>query len=135
MVSNQSKWTTLTVALCFAILQTLQPFIHGHLDTEHPIQDTGFHIGTDHEEAESLLNAHHHTISDVVHASHTISVASGIKQEINPALLADTVLVVLFCLCFAIFLLSTLRSYRLLSLTPYESLKRRLPASRAPPQF
>jgi len=54
MALNKTKWVRLSVAVCFAILQALQPFIHAHLDAEHPIQNTGFHVGSEHEEALSL---------------------------------------------------------------------------------
>lgn len=133
---NKVKWVTLAIAYCFAVLQVLQPFIHAHLDAEHPIQESGFHIGSEHEEhADFFDQVINHAVSNADHISHTISVASGIKENFKPTLLADIFCVIVLCLCFAIVLLSTVRPYRPLTLTPYQSLKRRLPASRAPPQF
>lgn len=136
MQLNKTKWVTLVFATCFAILQALQPFIHAHLDAEHPIQNTGFHVGDEHEEV-----VHHsdvsgeHALSTVPHASHTISVADGIKKDIDPALVADSIAIALFCLYIAIVLQSVSTHFLPLAPVPYQSLKRRLPASRAPPQF
>lgn len=133
---NKVKWVTLAIAYCFAVLQVLQPFIHAHLDAEHPIQESGFHIGSEHEEhADFFDQVISHAVSNTDHISHTISVASGIKEDFSPTLLTDIIYVIVLCLCFAIVLLSTVRLYRPLTLTLYQSLKRRLPASRAPPQF
>lgn len=85
MAWTKSKWVTLIIAMCFAILQAMQPLIHAHLDADHPIHNSGFHMGDDHEEA-----AHESTItpklSEEPHVSHTISVASGIKKDLDLSL-------------------------------------------------
>lgn len=128
---NKVKWVTLAIAYCFAVLQVLQPFIHAHLDAEHPIQESGFHIGSEHEERSVFLD---HVVLNADHISHTITVASGIKEDFSPTLRADIFCVIVLCLWCVIVLQSKLRPYRPLTLTPYQSLKRRLPASRAPPQ-
>lgn len=136
MQLNKIKWVTLVFAICFAILQALQPFIHAHLDGEHPIQNTGFHVGDEHEEAmHHSAYSDEHALSAVPHASHTISVASGIKKDIDPALVADSIAIALFCLCIALVLQSVFTHFLPLAPVPYQSLKKRLPASRAPPQF
>ncbi|HSH53450.1 MAG TPA: hypothetical protein VK967_00345 [Methylotenera sp.] len=135
MQLNKTKCVTLVFAICFAILQALQPFIHAHLDAEHPIQNTGFHVGDEHEEVMHHSVTGEHALSGVPHASHTISVASGIKKDIDPALVADPIAIVLFCLCIALVLQSVFTHFLPLAPVPYQSLKRRLPASRAPPQF
>lgn len=135
---NKAKWVTLAVSVCFAILQTLQPFIHAHLlDVDHPTQHTGFHLGDDHEAPVSFSDHQaEHEATNTVHVSNTVSVASGIKQDVNPALLVDALSVALLYFCFIIVAHSTLKLYPPASLTPaYRFLRRRLPAPRAPPQF
>ncbi|CAN4268341.1 hypothetical protein MCEMEM6_00476 [Methylophilaceae bacterium] len=131
MVLSKTKWVTLTIAIFFAILQVLQPFIHAHLDTNHPAQETGFHMGADHEESFSVTNTH--SVSVVPHASHIVSVTSAIKQDIDPALLTDAIALIVICLCFSIALQSALKLYPQLTLVSPKALKQRLPAARAPP--
>jgi phosphoglycerol transferase MdoB-like AlkP superfamily enzyme len=134
MIISKAKWLSLTVSICFAILQALQPFIHAHLDAEHPIQKTGFHVGDEHEE---VLNVEHlaNYASNVSHASHTISVDSSIKQDTDSMLFINAIFAVAFSICFILVLQSTHRLNPAFLLVPKESLKRRLPASRAPPKF
>lgn len=134
MVLNKTKWVTVAVVICFAILQALQPFIHAHVDAEHPIQKTGFHVGDEHEE---VLNVEHlaNYPSNVPHASHTISVDSSIKQDTDSMLFINTIFAVAFSICFILVLQFTHRLNPAFLLVPKESLKRRLPASRAPPKF
>lgn len=140
MVINKTKWITYVVAFCFAILQALQPFIHGHLDDEHPIQHTGFHVGDEFEEA--VVNhvvAEHanakHTIKLIPHSSHTVAVASGIKQDIEPVLTPEIVGLMLVAIFLAINLPVFTVSFSRFSNFPSQSLRRRLPATRAPPQY
>lgn len=136
MKMRRSKWIMLAVAICFAVLQMLQPFIHGHLDFEHHVDHSGFHVGNDHEEG--LDASHHennHVISNIEHPSHTVSVASGIKEEFNPVFVSDVASALLLMLYFVILLISKPNTYFSLDFLPYLSLKRRLPLSRAPPQY
>jgi hypothetical protein len=135
MFLSKTKWLTLTVAVCFAILQALQPFIHGHLDADHPIQHTGFHVGDAHEETVSSNHEATHTVSNVPHASHTVSVASGIKQDFENMPFIDVLFAAILSFCFVLTLQSNYRFKPALLSIPKESIKRRLPASRAPPQF
>lgn len=132
MFEKNTKWLTIVFAICFAILQALQPFIHAHLDTQN--QNYGFHLGAQHEEA---INTDHSNqdISITPHAPHTLSVDSGIKQDINPLMLLASLLAVLLSFCFALATQSSHRQNPALSLVLKECLKRRLPASRAPPRF
>ena len=133
MAWAKSKWVTLIIAMCFAILQAMQPLIHAHLDADHPIHNSGFHMGDDHEEA-----AHESTItpqlSEEPHVSHTISVASGIKKDLDLSLVDPLY-------AAAIFVIITL-----LLIPPHnfdthftprfrQFLRRLSPAPRAPPLF
>lgn len=133
MALNKTKWLSLVMVVCFAILQALQPFIHAHLDAEHPIQEIGFHVGNDHEEI-SAADSLSHTVS-APHPSHTLSVASGIKQDINP-MLANALVVIVLSFCFLVALPQPVRPrYFPAPLVSKTHLKRRLPAPRAPPQI
>jgi divalent metal cation (Fe/Co/Zn/Cd) transporter len=132
---NKTKWFTFAVAICFAILQALQPFIHAHVDTEHPIQNLGFHVGHEHEEAISMQSLADHTLSNIPHASHTVLVASGIKQDSDSMNLLKALVAIVFSFCFILVLQSTHKLNSSFLFVAKESLKRRLPASRAPPQF
>ncbi len=135
MVLNKTTWARLAVAVCFAVLQALQPFIHAHIDAEHPIQKTGFHVGNEHEEAFNVEDLASHVVSNVPHASHIISVDSSIKQDANGLLLMNAIIAVILSFCFILALQSTHRLNPAFLLVPKELLRRRLPASRAPPQF
>jgi hypothetical protein len=135
MRSKKTKWLTLAIAPCFVILQALLPFIHGHLDLDHSIHKIGFHLIENHEELNhSSDHPSDHALSDV-HVSHIVVVASGIKQDADPALFADFFSFASLWVCFAIVLLSVQRHFPQLYLIPNKFLKRRLPAPRAPPLF
>lgn len=123
------------VAICFAILQALQPFIHAHMDADHPVHHTGFHVGDDHEEVLEAGYSASHSISSIPHASHTISVASGIKQDTDATLFAHAMLAVVLSVCFVIAFASAPLLHPAVLFVPKASLKRRLPASRAPPRL
>ena len=134
MLVIKTKWITLVFAIFFAILQVLQPFIHAHLDGDHQLQNVGFHVGEEHEENTNVSNhLTDHSLSSIPHAAHTVLVSTGIKQDIDPALLTNAIALVVLCLCFIILLQSALTLYPPLTLIYHQSLKRKLPASRAPP--
>jgi hypothetical protein len=133
---NKTKWLMLAFAICFALLQALQPFIHAHLDTEHSTQYAGLHINLEHEELVSL----DHDVTDdsmyaTPHAQHTISVDSGIKHDIDLALLTNTVSFILFFICFAIIFKSVSNQFPQLTVVHHKLLRRQPQSVRAPPQF
>lgn len=136
MFFNRTKWLTLMVVLCLAVLLALQPFIHAHLDVEHPIQHSGFHVGSDYEES---LSVHHdqpsHSVSAIPHVSHIVKVAPSIKQGIDLALVVDVAGLILVSFCLAIAIKLTAQQFSQLNPSFYQPLKRRLPAARAPPQY
>ena len=127
-----TNWVRLMVAICFAVLQALQPFIHAHVDADHPIQHTGLHVGSEHEEAHSFEHMADHALSNVAHVSHTVSVDSSIKQDADSLFLVHAFLLV-FTFCLVLALASPQKFNRAFLLKPKQSFKRRLPASRAPP--
>ncbi len=131
MALNKTKWITLLLAIFFAILQVLQPFIHAHLDENHSPHEAGFHVGAEHEE---YFDSHSNKITDYPHAAHIVTVSSAIKQDIDSALLFDLLPLFVLCLSFFILLRPTLVVYPQLSLLSYQRLRKRLPATRAPPR-
>jgi hypothetical protein len=135
MSSIKSKWAVFVFAASFAILQVLQPFIHAHIDAEHPIQITGFHLGGEHEEVFNLEHLDDHAVSDYPHASYTVSVDSGIKQDADGTFLTNVILALIFSFCCVLALQAVhILNYAFL-LVPKESLRRWLPPSHAPPQI
>lgn len=133
MALCKTKWVTLVIAACFAILQAMQPLIHAHLDTEHPIHTSGFHVGDEHEEVvhASSVDA---SLSEVPHVSHTISVASGIKKDIDLGVL-DSITVAVIFIVLALLLPSSNLPQPSYIPNFRRVLRRRLPAPRAPPLF
>ena len=133
MKLGNTNWVRLMVAICFAVLQALQPFIHAHVDADHPIQNTGLHVGGEHEESHSFEHIASHALSNVAHVSHTVSVDSSIKQDADSLLLVHAFLLV-FTFCLVLALGSPQKFNHAFLLAPKQPFKRRLPASRAPPQ-
>ncbi len=76
-----------------------------------------------------------HALSGVPHTSHTVSVASGIKPDFDSVLLIKVVIALVFNFCFILVFQSKHQPNPAFLFVAKESLKRRLPASRAPPQF
>lgn len=135
MLRVKANFLVYFIVVCFTLLQVLSPFIHAHLDAPST-HNIGFHVGDAHEEkAINLANAESDFLSAEPHAAHTVSVASGIKQDADSTLLINASLLVLFFLCFPLALTPVLRQFFSLSLIPLQPLKRQIPASRAPPQF
>lgn len=134
---NNTKWTMIAFAMCFALLQALQPFIHAHLDTEqHSTQYSGLHINLEHEELISL--DHDDTDNSMYatpHAQHTISVDSSIKPDVALALLTYAVSFVLFFISFAIIFKAVSNQFPQLTIVHHKFQRRQPQSVRAPPQF
>lgn len=124
----------MSVAFCFALLQAMQPFIHAHMDGEHHPHSEGLHTAEDHESAHVLEHSSSHAILEASHATHTISVSQGIKQDSAYAL-GDSFSFVLIAIWFALVIIVTPKHFLQLTSNPTRSLTRRLPAPRAPPYF
>lgn len=57
MLSRCQKFWIWSVIVCFALLQAISPFIHGHIATASALQGSGLHMHA--EDVEFLLNDHH----------------------------------------------------------------------------
>lgn len=136
MKLKQTKWLVQFMVACFAILQLLQPFIHAHLDTQHPIKTSNFHVVSDHEETfqGSNLSADN-SLFNSPHPTHVASVDSSIKSDIKFLISDESIQFILFCLIIVLALQSVSSVFFPLTTHHYLFLKKRLPASRAPPKF
>jgi hypothetical protein len=90
----------------FAILQTVSPFIHGHMGVDTPAQGHGLHMHIQElAQFDKLkLSATVHTLHSANINTHTIGVDNGMLESINPLILLPlfAVLFVLFSFSLAI---------------------------------
>lgn len=136
------------LVVCFMLLQMLQPFIHAHVEhsslhphthhapMHHKVHDhhqVGFHVADAHEELFDQVEHHSAQLVAIPHASHTIFVAPAITQPVENNSVFNVPLLALYCLVMALMLLTTSAHYWSLLTPHFPSIKRRLPASRAPP--
>lgn len=124
----------LAIALLFALLQ---PFLHIHLDTEHPIQQTGFHVANAYEEMHdyALHMDEEHVLKGSTHTSEVIAIDAATKQEVEHQFSADGSSIILLIFCIGL-LSTTITTSRTQPRQQhfYRLLRQQLPASRAPPQ-
>ncbi len=131
---RKTKWIVVLVAISFAILQTLQPFIHAHFDEVDTDHHSGFHTVDDHESATS----HNHTKSSEAyedHSSHKVTIASGINSDLKTPFLVDVLIGLTFSL-YLILITSFKNRLNPASLPIFkETSSRRRPGNRAPPKY
>lgn len=132
MSLNKTKRWMLLLAICFAVLQVLQPFIHAHLDEHTQSQHEGIHVGMEHEE---LLSSHDDVAQHPAtsHAKHTISVDPGIKHDVVIA--TSAIPFVLFFICFSLLFKFVRERFPQFVLSHTKLLKRQPQSVRAPPLF
>ena len=120
------------IVLCFALLQTIAPFIHTHSGAEHLPEHASLHVHADEHEHSANPDGNHY-VADLSHTMHTVTVANGLINDLDNSLTFATI----FVICFLLFRTNLL----LLPVHPATSFlhdyffKRRRPAPRAPPQF
>jgi hypothetical protein len=131
-VRTLANYIILAVAICFAILQ---PFLHIHLDKEHPIQQTGLHMGNEHEDiAIHSTQLDTHALTSASHTSEIISIDSVFKKEVDLNITGDTFVIALILFCLNLLTLKGASKFFPFHSQNYHTLRRRLPATRAPPQ-
>jgi len=118
------------IVVWFALLQTIAPFIHAHLEADSPAQGYGLHM---HDEAPLQFQDHGHTLKNVDFPTHTIGVDKALVKTIESLpspLFAVLFIVSLLALTFRPFRHNSaaVRSFSFLHL---KSLSR----PRAPPLF
>ena len=129
------KWFAARVAFFLAILLVLQPFLHAHIDDGYAIHGNGFHFVNEHEEFFNTENSSNNLLSNTPHASHIVSVDLSVREGIDTLLFSGPIHTALLISLFVLALRSNQRLKYAFLFTPKNSLKQRLPASRAPPTF
>ncbi len=96
MVFALHKKLLLVMVLWFAMLQTVAPFIHAHIETDSPTQGHGLHV---HDQDFVQIAGGIHTFKTLnAHPVHTIGVNDAVVKN------ADLLPLPLFALLFVIFL-------------------------------
>lgn len=111
----------------FAILQTVSPFIHAHLEADSPAQGYGLHL---HDEGLLQMSGDEHVLS--AHPAHTVGVNAAVVEDIAPLPLP------LFTLLFVISLAVITISQTGINLIKHPSPQpylRSISRPRAPPLF
>lgn len=102
LVALNKKFMWIVVAW-FALLQTVSPFIHGHMGVDTPAQGYGLHIHVQELAQFDALqfSAAVHTLQSVNIDTHTISVDNGVLKNI------DSLIPPLFVVLFVLFSFSS----------------------------
>ena len=78
LIAMQKKLLWIVV-IWFAILQTVTPFIHAHLEADSPAQGHGLHL---HDKSLLQMAENGHTLS--VHPTHAVGVNAAVVEDIDP---------------------------------------------------
>jgi hypothetical protein len=78
LIAMQKKLLWIVV-IWFAILQTVTPFIHAHLEADSPAQGHGLHL---HDESLLQMAENGHTLS--VHPTHAVGVNAAVVEDVDP---------------------------------------------------
>ena len=116
-----------TIVIWFAILQTVSPFIHAHLEADSPAQGYGLHL---HDEGLLQMSGDEHVLS--AHPAHAVGVNAAVVEDVDPLPLP------LFTLLFVISLVVITISQASINLIKYPFPQPHLRSSsrpRAPPLF
>lgn len=68
------------IVMWFAVLQTMSPFIHAHLEPDSPVQGHGLHM---HELGLMQLPDTEHTLKNVADPMHTIGVDKALVKSVD----------------------------------------------------
>jgi hypothetical protein len=79
MLIAMQKKLLWVVVIWFAILQTVTPFIHAHLEADSPAQGYGLHL---HDESLLQMAENGHTLS--AHPTHAVGVNAAVVEDIDP---------------------------------------------------
>jgi len=111
----------------FAILQTVSPFIHAHLEADSPAQGYGLHL---HDEGLLQMSGNEHALS--AHPAHAVGINAAVVEEVD--LLPSPLFSLLFVISLFVFIIS-LAGISLIK-HPFPQLYLRfLSRPRAPPLF
>lgn len=139
MLSRCQKIWIWSVIVCFALLQAISPFIHGHIATASSLQGSGLHM---HAEDVEFLLKDHHKVGDGHSAFEHFSISNQAMPlyvvGVDKALVKDLDVFVLPVLAFILFVLLPLRTTQAKTQfvdfhPPQGRLLRERPSPRAPP--
>lgn len=111
----------------FAILQTVSPFIHAHLEADSPSQGFGLHL---HDQGLSQISANEHLLS--AHPAHTVDVNVAVVEDVDP--LPLPLFTLLFVISLSVITVS-LTSFKIIKNPLSQLYLRSLSEPRAPPLF
>lgn len=115
------------IVIWFAILQTVSPFIHAHLEADTPIQGYGLHL---HDEGLSQMSGDKHVLS--AHPAHAVGVNAAVVEDSAP--LPLPLFTLLFIISLAVLTISQAGIYLIKHPFPQPYL-RSIFRPRAPPLF
>jgi len=115
------------IVIWFAVLQTVSPFIHAHIEADSPAQGYGLHL---HDQGLLQMPGDQHMLS--AHPTHTVGVNAAVVEDIDP--LPLPLFTLLFVISLSVITLSLVGIY--LVKHPFPKLYlRSLSRPRAPPLF
>jgi hypothetical protein len=115
------------IVIWFAILQTVSPFIHAHLEADSPSQGYGLHL---HDEGLLQMAGNEHVLS--AHPAHAVGINAAVVEDIEP--LPSPLFTLLFVLSLVVFTISQAGISLIKRPFPQPHL-RSISRPRAPPQF
>jgi hypothetical protein len=115
------------VVIWFAVLQTISPFIHAHLEADSPSQVYGLHL---HDEGLLQMSGNEHVLT--AHPAHAVGVNVAVIEEADP--LPSPLFTLLFVICLFVFIVS-LAGINLIKHPFPQPYLRFLSRPRAPPLF
>jgi hypothetical protein len=115
------------VVIWFAILQTVSPFIHAHLEADSPAQGYGLHL---HDEGLFQMSGNEHVLS--AHPAHAVGVHAAVVEDVDP--LPSPLFSLLFVISLFVFTIS-LAGINLIKHPFPQPYLRFLSRPRAPPLF
>lgn len=129
MVSAFNKRFLWLLVIWFALMQTISPFVHGHVELDTPAQGHGLHM---HIEGLMQLQDSVHKLKNISAHTHTVSLNKALVKNVE--LLPLPLFAVLFVLCFLVLISKYSYHSYVFNLRLISSL-RSTSRPRAPPAF
>jgi hypothetical protein len=115
------------IVIWFAILQTVSPFIHAHLEADSPAQGYGLHL---HDEGLLQMSGDEHVLS--AHPAHAVGINAAVVEDVSP--LPSPLFSLLFVISLFVFTIS-LAGLNLIKHPFPQPYLRSISRPRAPPLF
>jgi hypothetical protein len=115
------------IVIWFAILQTVSPFIHAHLEADSPAQGYGLHL---HDEGLLQMSGNEHVLT--AHPAHAVGINAAVVEDVDP--LPSPFFSLLFVISLFVFTIS-LAGINLIKHPFPQPYLRSISRPRAPPLF